>query len=126
MSDTEQRAREALEAQGIRNPGPELTRLVVDAIASEQEGAMPGERTHQCDYAVLLADTSELLDRTTGPMTNPGTETPMPSRTSSTTQSLTSTTTSRFLVAQRRHPATAPGKTAGGYSPKGPANTRAS
>jgi hypothetical protein len=97
MSDTEQRAREALEAQGIRNPGPELTRLVVDAIASEQEGAMPGERTHQVDYAVLLADTPELLDRTTGPMTNPGTETPMPSRTSSTTQSLTSTTTSRIL-----------------------------
>src|SRR5215208_919910 len=69
---TEQRAREALDAQGFTNPGPKLIELVTDAIARHEEDTPAGERIHQFDYAELLADTPELLDRTEGPMTNPG------------------------------------------------------
>jgi hypothetical protein len=73
---TEARAREALEAQGFTKPGPKLIREVMDAIAREEEGRpTAGERVHNVDYAELLADTPELLDRTGGPLTTPGPET---------------------------------------------------
>jgi hypothetical protein len=72
---TEERAREALEAQGFREPAPMLIAHVADALAREQEGRPAGVRTHEFDYAALLADTPELVDRTEGRLTDPGTET---------------------------------------------------
>jgi len=46
----------------------------MDAIASAEEGPAAGVRAHQFDYAELLADTPELVDRTDGPLKDPGTE----------------------------------------------------
>ena len=69
---TDQRAREALEAQGFRSPGPVLIEQVRNAIARNEEQTPAGIRTHQFDAAVLLADTPELLDRTEGPLHDPG------------------------------------------------------
>ncbi len=71
---TEQRAREALAAQGFKAPGPKLVERVMDAIARAEETTPAGVRTHQFDYAELLADTPELVDRTDGPLKDPGTE----------------------------------------------------
>jgi len=71
---TTQQAREALEAQGFRAPGPQLIQRVADAIEHADTGPA-GERHHQFDYAELLADTPELIDRTEGPLTDPGTAT---------------------------------------------------
>jgi len=72
---TEERAREALEVQGFHDPGPKLIQLVMDAVARREEETPAGERVHKFDYAELLADTPELVDRTSGPLTAPGTET---------------------------------------------------
>jgi hypothetical protein len=69
---SQDRAVEALHAQGITAPGPVLLGLVRDTIAREAEGLRGGERRHQLDYAELLADTPELMDRTEGPLENPG------------------------------------------------------
>ena len=70
----EQPAREALEAQGFTRPGPKLVESVMDAIAREQEQTPAGTRVHGFDAVELFTDTPELLDRTTGPLENPGTE----------------------------------------------------
>jgi hypothetical protein len=72
---TEERARAALEAQGFDAPGPKLVDEVTNAIAREEAGSTGGVRIHQFDYAELLADTPELVDRTEGPQTDPATET---------------------------------------------------
>ncbi len=72
---TTQQAREALEAQGFRAPGPKLIQHVADAIERAGTTSPAGERIHEFDYAELLADTPELIDRTEGPLTAPGTET---------------------------------------------------
>jgi hypothetical protein len=74
MTSKHDQAREALAAQGFTRPGPKLIELVVAAMAREKEGPPAGVRRHGFDPGELLADTPELLDRTTGPMTNPGTE----------------------------------------------------
>jgi hypothetical protein len=71
---TDERAREALKAQGFKAPGPKLIEHVTDAIARREEGQPAGERTFRFDFAGLLADTPELVDRTEGPLTDPGTE----------------------------------------------------
>ena len=71
---TAQRAREALEAQGFKAPGRGLIQLVTDAIASVEEGMPAGGRIHTFDYVDLAVDTPELIDRTDGPLTDPGTE----------------------------------------------------
>jgi len=71
---TDQRAREALEDQGFKAPGPLLIQHVTDALAREQEGTPAGDRVFKFDYAEMLADTPELIDRTEGPLTNPGNE----------------------------------------------------
>jgi hypothetical protein len=47
---------------------------VADAIEQADRGPA-GERKHQFDYAELLTDTPELIDRTEGPLTDRGTET---------------------------------------------------
>ncbi len=75
MTDMEGQAREALKAQGFKAPGPKLIQHVMDAVARREEETPAGERVHKFDYAELLADTPELMDRTEGPMTNPGFET---------------------------------------------------
>lgn len=72
---TVRRAREALESQGFKTPGPKLIEEVLDAIGREEEGQPPGVRIHKFDYAELLADTPELVDRTQGPLTDPATAT---------------------------------------------------
>ena len=72
---TEERAREALEAQGFNAPGPKLVDEVMHAIAREEAGQAGGVRIHQFDYAELLADTPELVDRSEGAQTDPATET---------------------------------------------------
>ncbi len=66
------RAVEALSAQGIATPGP-LLQHVRDAVARDAEELPAGERTHPFDYAALFADTPELIDRTEGPLKDPGT-----------------------------------------------------
>lgn len=71
---TTQQAREALEAQGFKAPGPKLIQRVADTL-EQADDAPAGERRYQFDYAEVLADTPELIDRTDGPMTDPGTET---------------------------------------------------
>ena len=71
---TQQQAREALEDQGFKAPGPLLIQHVMDALAREQEGTPAGERVFRFDYAELLTDTPELIDRTEGPLTEAGTE----------------------------------------------------
>jgi hypothetical protein len=72
---TVRRAREALEAQGFKTPGPKLIEEVLDAIGREEEVQPAGVRIHKFDYAELLADTPELVDRTQGPLTDPATAT---------------------------------------------------
>jgi len=72
---TEQRAREALEAQGFNAPGPKLVDELMNAIAKEEEAEAAAVRVHQFDYGELLADTPELADRTDGPLTDPATAT---------------------------------------------------
>jgi hypothetical protein len=65
----------ALEAQGFRSPGPKLIERVMDAIGRVEEETPAGERRHEYDYAELLADTPELVDRTEGPLNDdPATE----------------------------------------------------
>jgi hypothetical protein len=81
---SQDRAVEAVHAQGITTPGPVLLGLVRDAIAREAEGLPGGERRHQLDYAELLADTPELMDRNRRPTREPrGPMCPTQSRTSS-------------------------------------------
>jgi len=74
MSDTEARVREGLQAEGITKPGPKLVALVSDALARAQEELPAGVRMHGFDAGELLADTPELIDRTTGPLEQPRTE----------------------------------------------------
>ena len=75
MRDRERLASEALAAIGFTRPGPKLAQFVVDAIAREEEGGAAGVRRHQFDYAELLKDTPELLDRAEGSFKDPGTDT---------------------------------------------------
>ena len=70
MTSLQHRAREALQAQGFESPGPPLIH-VVDAFMREEEGLPAGVRTHRLDYAELLADPPELIDRTEGPLVDP-------------------------------------------------------
>jgi hypothetical protein len=69
MTDTRDKAREALEAQGFESPGPQLLQRVTDALAREEEGIPAGVRTFSLDPREMLADTPELLDRIHGPGT---------------------------------------------------------
>ena len=73
MTHTEDRAREALEAQGFKAPGPEPIQLLTDAIATAEAGLPAGGRV-RFDYVEVLVDTPELIDRTDGPLTDPGSE----------------------------------------------------
>ncbi len=61
------------QGEGITTPGPLLLQHVRDAIACDAEELPAGERTHAFDYAAILADTPELIDRTEGPHKDPGT-----------------------------------------------------
>ena len=63
-------AREALEAQGFKAPGPKLVRLVTDALVREEELAVAEARTEPFSFTEILADTPELMDRTDGPLTD--------------------------------------------------------
>ena len=70
MTNAEDRARDALEAQGFKAPGPKLIEVVTDMVARGEEGMPPGSRGHKFDPAELLDDTPELRDRAgagTGP-----------------------------------------------------------
>jgi hypothetical protein len=71
---TDDLAREALEAQGFRAPGPKLVRLVTDALVREEELAGAEARTDPFSFSAIVADTPELLDRTEGPLTDSRTE----------------------------------------------------
>ncbi len=44
----------------------------MDAIARAEEETPAGERHHRFDFTEVLADTPELIDRTEGPLTDPG------------------------------------------------------
>jgi hypothetical protein len=59
---------DALKAQGFRRPGPKLIERVMDAIARAEEETPAGERRYEYDYAELLTDTPELVNRTEGPL----------------------------------------------------------
>ena len=63
MTNAEDRARDALEAQGFKAPGPKLIEVVTDMVARGEEGMPAGSRTHPFHPAELLADTPELRDR---------------------------------------------------------------
>jgi hypothetical protein len=67
-------AREALEAQGFKAPGPKLVRLVTDALVREEELAGAEARTDPFSFSAILSDTPELFDRTEGPLTDSRTE----------------------------------------------------
>ena len=56
-------AREALEAQGFKSPGPMLVRLVTDALVREEELAGAEARTVPFSFAAIVSDTPELIDR---------------------------------------------------------------
>ena len=63
---SKERAREALEAQGVTAAGPKLIELVMDAIARVEEGQPGGVRLHNLDYGALLADTQSSWTEPTG------------------------------------------------------------
>ena len=71
---TDDLAREALEAQGFKAPGPKLIRLVTDALVREEELAGAEARTDPFSFSAIVSDTPELLDRTDGPLTDSRTE----------------------------------------------------
>jgi hypothetical protein len=71
---TDDLAREALEAQGFKAPGPKLIRLVTDALVREEELAGAEARTDPFSFSAIVSDTPELLDRTEGPLTDSLTE----------------------------------------------------
>ena len=71
---TDDLAREALEAQGFKAPGPKLIRLVTDALVREEELAGAEARTDPFSFSAIASDTPELLDRTEGPLTDSRTE----------------------------------------------------
>ena len=66
MTNAEDRARDALEAQGFKAPGPKLHRSRDGHGRAGEEGMPSGSRTHEFDDAELLADTPELRDRAGG------------------------------------------------------------
>ena len=71
---TEERAREALLAQGFEAPGPKLVEMVADAIVRIGEQLPAGERRFRFSGAELLEDTPELINRTHGPLRDPDAE----------------------------------------------------
>jgi hypothetical protein len=74
LSMTDDLAREALEAQGFKAPGPKLIRLVTDALVREEELGGAEARTDPFSFSAIVSDTPELLDRTEGPIRDSRTE----------------------------------------------------